>query len=70
MFGAGVDRDPIAGTQPGGRFAFNAANGNSAERRVTVCSGLKSFVTMRGGEYFFLPGLGGVRYLAEGIYHI
>jgi Dyp-type peroxidase family len=70
VFGAGNDRDPIAGTQPGGRFAFNAENGNSKERRVTVCSDLKSFVTMRGGEYFFLPGLGGVRYLAEGIYHI
>ena len=64
-------RDPIAGAQvTGGRFTFSAANGNSAERRVTICSGLKSFVTTRGGEYFFLPGLGGVRYLGEGSYHI
>jgi len=29
-------------------------------------SGLSQFVTVRGGAYFFLPGISALRYLATG----
>ncbi|TVQ91142.1 MAG: hypothetical protein EA400_05445 [Chromatiaceae bacterium] len=31
-----------------------------------VCANLPQLVTMRGGEYFFIPGLNGLRMIAEG----
>ncbi|MFN2607673.1 MAG: Dyp-type peroxidase [Acidimicrobiales bacterium] len=52
--------DPVTGNQPegGGRFTRPA---DPVRRPVT---GLPSFVTVRGGGYFFLPGLAALRYLA------
>jgi hypothetical protein len=40
------------------------------EQRVTICPDVRHFVTTRGGDYFFLPGLGAMRYLLEGSYHV
>jgi len=52
--------DPLTGTQPGGggRFTMQAA----PVRRVT--KGIPDFVTVKGGGYFFLPGIRALRYLA------
>ena len=55
----GNEHDPICGTQDG-----------SLEFKIPrrpirkVLKGLPAFTTLRGGAYFFLPGLNGLRYLA------
>jgi Dyp-type peroxidase family len=54
----GNEHDPICGTQDG-----------SLEYKIPrrpirkVLKGLPAFTTLRGGAYFFLPGLNGLRYL-------
>jgi Dyp-type peroxidase family len=55
------DADPVVATRltTGRSFSLQAA---PVRRRVT---GLPSFVTVRGGAYFFLPGIRAVRYLAS-----
>jgi Dyp-type peroxidase family len=55
------EQDPILGTDrsTGGNFTVQA---NPIRRRFT---GLPSFVTVRGGGYFFLPGRQAMRYLAS-----
>jgi Dyp-type peroxidase family len=55
------DPDPIitASVQLGSTFTMPA---NPVRQRVT---GLPPFVTVRGGAYFFLPGIRAVRYLAS-----
>ncbi|MEN3315954.1 MAG: hypothetical protein V7605_2188 [Acidimicrobiaceae bacterium] len=51
--------DPLVGNRPdGGAFTLPA---DPLRRRVT---GLPTFVTVRGGGYFFLPGISALRYLA------
>ncbi|MDQ6837444.1 MAG: Dyp-type peroxidase [Actinomycetota bacterium] len=51
--------DPIMGNRPeGGSFSWPA---NPVRRQVT---GLPTFVTVKGGGYFFLPGIATLRYLA------
>jgi Dyp-type peroxidase family len=52
--------DPLTGTQPagGGRFTIQA----EPVRRLT--KGIPDFVTVKGGGYFFLPGIRALRYLA------
>ena len=52
--------DPLTGTQPagGGRFTMQA----EPVRRVV--KGIPDFVTVKGGGYFFLPGIRALRYLA------
>jgi Dyp-type peroxidase family len=52
--------DPIVAQAAGGEFELP---GQPARRRI---SPLESFVTMRGGAYFFLPGLAGLKWLARG----
>jgi Dyp-type peroxidase family len=53
------DTDPLVATRQVGRtFTIPA---RPVRERVT---GLPSFVTVRGGAYFFLPGLRALRYLA------
>src|SRR5262249_33933019 len=61
------ENDPVIGNRealPGcpltGRFTQPKDDG--LRRRL---SGLPSFVTVRGGAYFFLPGVRALRYLAE-----
>jgi Dyp-type peroxidase family len=58
--GLGNERDPIIGTQDGTLdFTIPA---RPIRRKVT---GLPAFTTLRGGAYFFLPGLKALRYLAS-----
>jgi deferrochelatase/peroxidase EfeB len=58
---AGDEKDPIAGNHAeAGQFTFPA---KPARRRL---EGLPSFVVTKGGEHVFLPGIGGLRWLAEG----
>jgi Dyp-type peroxidase family len=52
--------DPVAAQPGGGEFELP---GEPARRRV---SPLESFVTMRGGAYFFMPGLAGLARLVGG----
>jgi Dyp-type peroxidase family len=55
----GNERDPIIGTQDG-TFEFKIPK-RPIRRRIT---GLPAFTTVRGGAYFFLPGLKALRYLS------
>jgi Dyp-type peroxidase family len=50
------ERDPLVGARNGGDDMFTVA-GPSVRRRVR---GLPDFVTVKGGEYFFLPGRRGL----------
>ena len=55
----GNEHDPIAGTQDG-TLDFTVP-----KRPIRkVHKGIPAFTTLRGGAYFFLPGMGGLRYLA------
>jgi Dyp-type peroxidase family len=55
----GNERDPFIGTQDG---SFDYTIPKRPIKRKIV--GLPAFTTLRGGAYFFLPGIGGLRYLA------
>nr|WP_090277812.1 peroxidase [Mycolicibacterium komanii]CRL72806.1 Dyp-type peroxidase family protein [Mycolicibacterium komanii] len=53
------EHDPIAGTQDG-TLDFTVP-----KRPIRkLHRGIPAFTTLRGGAYFFLPGMGGLRYLA------
>ncbi|MGO4649089.1 Dyp-type peroxidase [Nocardia sp. 2YAB30] len=55
----GNERDPICGTQDG-TLEFTIP-----KRPIRkVLEGLPAFTTLRGGAYFFLPGISALRYLA------
>jgi len=54
----GNERDPIIGTQDG-TLEFKIPK-RPIKRRIT---GVPAFTTVRGGAYFFLPGLKALRYL-------
>jgi Dyp-type peroxidase family len=54
----GNERDPIIGTQDG-TLEFKIPK-RPIRRRIT---GVPAFTTVRGGAYFFLPGLKALRYL-------
>jgi Dyp-type peroxidase family len=57
----GNDRDPLVGLQvPPARFVVP---GDSL-RPTVVCAGLPQFVRLRGGDYFFLPGIAALAALA------
>jgi hypothetical protein len=57
------DRDPLVGNQTGhGRMAIPG----SAETPTIICSELPQFVTTKGGDYFFLPGVSAFNRLAAG----
>jgi Dyp-type peroxidase family len=60
---AGSDKDPIAGNHAkDSQYLFPSKR---ARRRLT---GLSSFVVTKGGEHVFLPGIGGLRWLAAGLW--
>jgi len=60
FFGAGDDRDPIAGANDkGGSFTFPK---RPVRKRL---QGIPRFVVTRGGEYCFMPGLRALRWLAD-----
>lgn len=54
------NRHPIPGCPVTGNFTLQSENG--VPRRI---AGLPEFVTLRGGGYFFLPGLRVLRYFAD-----
>jgi deferrochelatase/peroxidase EfeB len=56
----GNERDPIVGNQDG-TLEFKIPK-RPIRKRIT---GLPAFTTVRGGAYFFLPGLKALRYLAS-----
>jgi Dyp-type peroxidase family len=55
----GNERDPIIGNQDG-TFEFKIPK-RPIRKKIT---GLPAFTTLRGGAYFFLPGIKALRYLA------
>jgi Dyp-type peroxidase family len=57
--GLGNERDPIIGTQDG-TLEYKIPK-RPIRKKIT---GLPAFTTVRGGAYFFLPGLKALRYLA------
>lgn len=64
-FRQGNDKDPLVGDNDGtGRMVVpgDARLG----RPPFLCTGLPRFVTVKGGEYFFAPGLTALRLLAKG----
>jgi deferrochelatase/peroxidase EfeB len=65
--GLSAERDPLLGSREplsGGitTDVFTLPRPGMAARRIT---GLPQFVTVRGGAYFFLPGLRALRYIAD-----
>jgi deferrochelatase/peroxidase EfeB len=62
-FGIRGTREPIGGTQPvdGGMFVIPTPDGEDDHK----LGGLASLVRTRGSVYCLLPGIGGLRYLAE-----
>lgn len=54
------ERDPIIGTQDG-TLEYKIPK-RPIRRKIT---GLPAFTTVRGGAYFFLPGIAALRYLAD-----
>ena len=63
-FDQGNDADPIIGTPTGGDQMV--IPGNEQEGRdAAICTELKQFVRCRGGDYFFLPGIGAFEGLAD-----
>ena len=56
----GNERDPIFGTQDG---TFDMTIPKRPIRKKI--KGLPAFTTIRGGAYFFLPGIKALRYLAD-----
>ncbi|MDB5571857.1 MAG: Dyp-type peroxidase family [Hyphomicrobiales bacterium] len=62
----GEDRDPLIGGNAGtGRFVIPGDPKRKEE--PFICGRLPSFVTLRGGGYFFLPSLTALRFLAAGV---
>jgi Dyp-type peroxidase family len=60
---AGQEKDPIAGNHTEeNHYTFPAT---PVRRRL---AGLPSFVVTKGGEHVFLAGIGGLRWLAEGVW--
>lgn len=66
-FFQGNDKDPITGThEAGGKMVIPGDPADPEARPTWICSGLRSFVETRGGEYFFLPSLTALRHIAAG----
>lgn len=59
----GNDRDPIIGNRDGGDNKV-VIQGDGNGRAPWLSASLPTFVTTRGGDYFFMPSLAGLRFLA------
>src|SRR5204863_10185157 len=57
----GNERDPLIGTHDGS-YDFTLPK-RPIKKKIT---GMPSFTTIKGGAYFFLPGLKALRWLAAG----
>jgi len=59
------DRDPVCGAHVGqGKLVVQGDP--RLDRVPMICAEMPRFVTTRGGEYFFMPGLGGLFGLSQG----
>jgi Dyp-type peroxidase family len=63
-FEQGNDTDPIAGSREAGRMMI--PGDEATGRRPFICFDMPRFVQTRGGDYFFVPSLTGLRLLASG----
>ena len=65
-FFQGDDKDPLLGNNEGkGKMVIQGDA--KADRPPHICTGLPSFVSTRGGDYFFIPSLTALRQIALGI---
>lgn len=64
-FDAGNERCPITGNHSHGRFVIPVEEASG--KAPFICDKLEPFVETRGGEYFFLPGLGGFDMISHGL---
>ncbi|HEY1357077.1 MAG TPA: Dyp-type peroxidase [Thermoleophilaceae bacterium] len=58
-FGLGADRDPLGDTRPSEKMTIQG-------EQPRFLAPLHSFVSTRGGDYFFAPGIAALRALANG----
>ena len=58
----GNERDPFIGTHDG---SYDMTIPKRPIRKKII--GLPAFTTVRGGAYFFLPGIRALRFLADGV---
>lgn len=66
-FRQGNDRDPVLGNRDGqSRMVVQGDSTPAHARRMHICRGLPQFVTTRGGEYFFVPGIAALHAIANG----
>jgi deferrochelatase/peroxidase EfeB len=63
-FEQGNDTDPIASARNGVRMVI--PGDEDTVRQPFICFDIPSFVETRGGDYFFVPSLTGLRLLASG----
>jgi deferrochelatase/peroxidase EfeB len=63
-FEQGNDTDPIASARNGVRMVIPGAE--ETGRQPFICFDVPSFVETRGGDYFYVPSLTGLRLLASG----
>ncbi len=65
-FFQGDDKDPLLGSNDGkGKMVIQGDS--KTDRPPHICTGLPSFVSTRGGDYFFIPSLTALRQIALGI---
>ena len=62
----GSDKDPLIGNNR--KYGHFKIPGDD-QRPFRVCTELRRFVTTRGGNYFFLPGIQALYYLATSRHH-
>jgi Dyp-type peroxidase family len=60
----GEDTDPVIGIRKG-NSRFVIPGDSSKGEEPFFCSGLPSFVTLRGGDYFFVPSLTALQQMAQ-----
>lgn len=66
-FRQGNDRDPLLGNREGeSRFVVQGEIKGDTVTPMHVCRGLPQFITVRGGEYFFVPSLTALGMIAAG----
>jgi deferrochelatase/peroxidase EfeB len=66
-FRQGNDRDPLLGNRDGEARAIIQGDERTPPH---VCRSLPQFITTRGGEYFFVPGLNALRLIGEGFVEV
>jgi len=66
-FGAGNDKDILSGQHvPGGRVTVQGNDARFPPEPPHIITDLPRFVLTRGGDYFFVPGMTGLRMIASG----